>query len=182
MAAPAEEPGLSYLQGCPDGFLALADVRLEVAGHELPCHSQILARHCKVFSDMLSALAEEKPPPTAKRGRASSGAAFSPAAPVRLEEAFQGTRLQHAELFLCGLYSPERAGALVSSLELQEAAAFQAVFDLANRFDCGLLLEALTAHLAADAAEPMLKGDLLDWIAFADRWAPGFGPLAARWC
>lgn len=165
--AEAGSAGPTYLQGCPEGFRRLADVRLVVQGQELPCHSQFLARYCRVFGDMLPALAEAPPAASAT----AAAPAFSAAAPLRLEGPFKGVLLEHAELFLRSLYCPGEVNLFAYSPVLQSLEAFEGVYDVANQLDCGLLLGALSSRLASSNTEPLLKQDLLGWIAFADRWA-----------
>lgn len=162
-AADAGGGCLRYLKGCPEAFVSLADVCLVVEGTELPCHSQYLARHCKFFGELFAALTETATAATPP---------FSAAAPLRLEEPFRGMRAVHVELFLSCLYRPAEAGSLGRSPA--GLVAFEAVYDLANRFDCGPLLDELNQHVTHWFFSSVLKQDLMGWIAFADRWA---GPL-----
>lgn len=164
--AEAPAAALDYLQGCPEGFAAQADVLFVVEGQGLPVHSHFLGRYSGYFAGMLSDLDEQPATPT--KGR-SSAAAFSRHAPLRLAKPFAGVRLEHARLFLASLYRPAEVAAFAATLSDQPS--FAGVYDLAHRFDCGLLQGALQARLASSssAVEEMLKSDMLGWIEFADR-------------
>ena len=170
-AAAAAAP--SYLHDCPPAFVRAADMTFVVEGAELPVHSQLLSRYCGFFAGMF----EDVPQPGA-----GGGGAGGSSGPLRLEEPFQGVRCAHAELFLSSIYSPARLEEMVAAAPFTSAEVFTGVYELADRFDAGLLKAALQRRLAAggEEAEPdgeegsgsaysMLERNPMGWMAFAER-------------
>ncbi|KAL4419194.1 hypothetical protein ABPG77_007784 [Micractinium sp. CCAP 211/92] len=185
-SAPQTAPQ-GYLSGALEPFVRQADVLfLPGDGAALPAHSQLLARCCSLFADILEAshgspeqagsnagdpARSEAPAPTPDPAMALRGRP-SPAAPLRVPvQAYSGAT---AELLLQAVYSPHRLQEVAASQ--RGAAAYGALADLAAfcgqatlRFSA--LLDELRLPLCRrSAAMGALVGwDFPCWLEVAER-------------
>lgn len=162
-AAPAtpsapQAPQQGYFSGALEPFVRQADVLfLPGDGAALPAHSQLLARCCSLFADILEAshgspeqagsnagdpARSEAPAPTPDPALSLRGRP-SPAAPLRvLVQAYSGAT---TELLLQAVYSPHRLQEVAVSP--RGAAAYGALADLAAF--CGQATLRCRAHRAS---------------------------------
>lgn len=128
----------AYLVGALQPFVRRADV-LFLAGSSasLPAHSQLLARCCSLFADILEAShAGPEPADTSNASQAPAGQSDtalvlhgqpSPAAPLRVP--VHAHSRETVELLLLAVYQPHRMHEVVASV--RGAAAYGALADLA---------------------------------------------------
>ncbi|KAL4425315.1 hypothetical protein ABPG75_009331 [Micractinium tetrahymenae] len=176
-AAPAAQPTLpAYLGSALEPFVRQADVLfLAAGGAALPAHSQLLARCCSLFADILEAshCATEQPggegsgPMEAHHAALALRGRPSPGAPLRVP--VQAHSSVTVQLLLQAVYQPHCLQEMVASLT--GAAAYGALADLAAFCGFGDLLDALRSPLSRrSTAMGLLVGwDFPGWLEVAER-------------
>ena len=131
-APPAAEPPApllpAHLCGAPPAFARQADVRFHCAdGSELPAHSQLLARTCGLFAEVLEGVSE----PEGGGGAAAGGVAGRPSAAAPLQVPASGYPRAEVEALLQAAYQPHTVYQLAASMQKRGAHAYGRMLDLA---------------------------------------------------